>query len=118
MLNKILVIQDLYIDIPLSDKIKILTKDSVLEPDENGLYEINYLNTLKKYTAEDLLKMKAEDDTPYFMVLSDVDIVVSEISEDEDDIIRNWRIQLDIKTTKRKLKEIQKIVNEKIKPLL
>ena len=49
---------------------------------------------------------------------NDLEIIIEEIPEDDDILVRNWRIQLDVKTTRKKLKEIEKAVNEHIKPLL
>lgn len=44
---------------------------------------------------------------------SEIDIKISEVS-DEVDEIGNWRIQLDIKTTKSKLKEFERIFRESV----
>jgi hypothetical protein len=38
--------------------------------------------------------------------------------DDDEEIIKNWRIQLDVKTSRRKLKEIEKIINQKVKEIL
>lgn len=46
----------------------------------------------------------------------DVDIITSEVSN-EDDVIRNWRIQLDIKTKKSNLKIIEDKIREIINNL-
>lgn len=48
----------------------------------------------------------------------DFEIIIEEIPEDDDILIRNWRIQLDVKTTRKKLKEVQKIIEEYVKPIL
>jgi hypothetical protein len=48
----------------------------------------------------------------------DIEIKVEEVSDDDEEIIKNWRIQLDVKTSRKKLKEIEKIINEKVKELL
>ncbi len=47
-----------------------------------------------------------------------VDIEVTEIKEDEEDTVGNWRIQLDIKTSRRKLKLIEKMIRENIQQFI
>jgi len=48
----------------------------------------------------------------------DFEIIIEEIPEDDDILVRNWRIQLDVKTTRKKLKEVQRIIEEQVKPIL
>ncbi len=48
----------------------------------------------------------------------DIEIKVEEVSDNDEEIIKNWRIQLDVKTSRKKLKEIEKIINEKVKEIL
>jgi hypothetical protein len=47
-----------------------------------------------------------------------IEIKISEISEEDEDIVRSWRIQLDVKTTRKKLKEVERAINDRILPLL
>jgi hypothetical protein len=48
----------------------------------------------------------------------DFEIIIEEVPEDDDILVRNWRIQLDVKTTRKKLKEVQRIIEEQVKPIL
>lgn len=48
----------------------------------------------------------------------DSELIIEEVPEDDDNQIKNWRIQLDVKTTRKKLKEIQRIFEDQIKPLV
>ena len=48
----------------------------------------------------------------------DSELIIEEVPEDDDNQIKNWRIQLDVKTTRKKLKEVQRIFEEQIKPLV
>lgn len=107
---KFKLIKDLISNNGFEDEI-ILKKDSILEPNEDGEYFFKNVN--RKYTKEQLL---SKPNT--FKPLLDIDLDVKEINEDEEDKIGNWRIQLDVKTSKRKLKEIEKIVKEIISDLL
>ena len=45
-------------------------------------------------------------------------MTIKEIIDSEDDVVKNWRIQLDVKTTRSKLREVEKIINEMVKPIL
>jgi hypothetical protein len=44
-------------------------------------------------------------------------MTVEELLEDED-VVKSWRIQLDVKTTRTKLREVEKIINDMVKPIL
>ena len=48
----------------------------------------------------------------------DFEIIIEEIPDDDDILVRNWRIQIDVKTTRKKLKEVQRIIEEYVKPIL
>ena len=48
----------------------------------------------------------------------DFEIIIEEVPEDDDILVRNWRIQLDVKTTRKKLKEVQRIIEEQVRPIL
>jgi len=45
-------------------------------------------------------------------------MTVEEIPDSEEYVVKNWRIQLDVKTTRAKLREVEKIINEMVKPIL
>ena len=84
---------------------------------ENGIYKI--IDHTGEITELDESQMKSFDIFEEIKEESDdFEIIIEEIPEDDDILVRNWRIQLDVKTTRKKLKEIQKIVEEQIKPIL
>ncbi len=49
---------------------------------------------------------------------NEYEIIIEEIPDDDENLIRNWRIQLDVKTTRKKLKEVQQLIEEHIRPIL
>jgi hypothetical protein len=51
-------------------------------------------------------------------IKEEVVMSVEEIPDSEENEIKNWRIQLDVKTTRAKLREVEKIINEMVKPIL
>lgn len=103
-------VKDLVFNNGFEDEL-ILKKDDIIEPNEDGEYLFVKLN--RKYPIEDLLAKPN-----YFKPIEELELVINEINEDEEDKIGNWRIQLDVKTSKRKLKEIEKVVKEVISGLL
>jgi hypothetical protein len=51
-------------------------------------------------------------------IKEEVIMTIEEIPESEEYEVKNWRIQLDVKTTRSKLREVEKIINEIVKPIL
>jgi hypothetical protein len=89
----------------------ILQKGDITEPNENGDYVFPKLN--KTFTKEDLLS-KPE----LFEELLELKLDVREITEDDENKIGNRRIQLDVKTSRKKLKEIEKFIRENVNEML
>jgi hypothetical protein len=52
------------------------------------------------------------------VVENEIKILVNEISPEDEEVVKSWRIQLDVKTTQSKLKEIQKVLEKEIKYIL
>lgn len=93
---------------------KMYEKGHIFEP-EDGVYKIlSYTGEFIQLTEDEMRKFDLLEE----VIENDLEIVIEEIPEDDDILVRNWRIQLDVKTTRKKLKEIEKAVNEHIKPLL
>ena len=97
---------------------KTLYKEGhIFELNSEDKYEIiqptGEITTLNQSEMEkiDMLEKIIEKD-------NEIEIIIEEIPDDDDILVRNWRIQLDVKTTRKKLKEIQKIIEEKVKPLI
>lgn len=51
-------------------------------------------------------------------IISELDLIVEEVPDDDENLITNWRIQLDVKTTRKKLKEIEKTIKENVYQIL
>ena len=108
----------------LSKEKVIYEKGHIFEPNENGTYEV--LDPYGAYQQIDEKTMKEfktsfESDENFFEILKedeDFDIIIEEIPDDDDVLVRNWRIQLDVKTTRKKLTEVERIINDHVKPIL
>jgi len=101
-------------------KIVIFSKGKVFEADDKGDYIIESLYGRMVSDVEGMKSASDNGDILFDMVeeKKDIEIKVEEVSDDDEEIIKNWRIQLDVKTSRKKLKEIEKIINEKVKELL
>jgi hypothetical protein len=97
---------------------KIIYKEGhVFEPTSDGEYEIvgptGEIATLSidKMISYDIFDKITEESDSF-------EIIIEEIPDDDDNLVRNWRIQLDVKTTRKKLKEVQQLIEEHIRPIL
>ena len=113
----------------IKNKTLIFTEGQIFEPNEKGEYHITHggwsENTPnvggRMILLEDEMKSANDNGVLLFDIIEpkqNIEVVIQEISEDDDLIVRNWRIQLDVKTTRKKLKEVEKIINEMVKPIL
>jgi hypothetical protein len=95
----------------------IYKKGHEFSANEDGLYLILCNNeeiSLKKEEMESL----NDKENLFEVIKNEFEIIVEEVSDDDDNLIGNWRIQLDVKTTRKKLKEIEKIFRETIESVL
>lgn len=95
-------------------------KGDIFESNEDGKYQIIKptgeitlidLEGIKNIKINDVLIFDEESEEK-------LDIIIEEVPDDDDILVRNWRIQLDVKTTRKKLKEIERIINQMVKPIL
>jgi len=101
----------------------ILRIGQIIEPNSEGIYEISYGEGISKnYLNLSLEEVKSVKQNNVFIFEeieeSEVNIIIEELPDDDDILIRNWRIQFDVKTTKKKLKEFEKIFRESIENIL
>lgn len=97
---------------------KILYKEGhIFESNSDGNYEVIQptgevilLTDSEIENIEHLEKIVEKSD--------EFEIIIEEIPDDDENLIRNWRIQLDVKTTRKKLKEVQQLIEEHIRPIL
>ena len=106
---KFRLIKDLVLNTGFEEEV-ILNKGEIIE-DTNGEYFFAKLN--KVYTKEDLLSKP-----DIFELLPEIKLEIKEVDQEDEDKIGNWRIQLDVKTSKRKLKEIEIFLRETISEML
>lgn len=104
----------------VKNKTLIFSKGQEFNPDDNGKYDISYDGGKMLLDEEE---MRAANDNGELLFdevqeKEELNIIIEEVPEDDDTQVKRWRIQLDVTTTRKKLKEIEKIVNEKVKEIL
>ena len=112
--------KDWYID-NFFDKVKIYDEGHIFTPNEEGNYIIeNPINGGKtKMSFDDMLKA-TDNGEPLFETINEqeIELTLEEVTEDKDNEVKKWRIQLDVNTSLNKLKLIQKFLQENIPDLL
>ena len=96
------------------EDVLLYEKGTIFIPNEDGLFEFKGMDGNIKYqTEEDLLKRNT-----MFESVKEIELDIKEISPHEEDMVRNYRIQLDVKTSSKKLKEIEKVFKEVVSSIL
>jgi hypothetical protein len=123
--SKFLLKEDWYIETKLLNQV---TKELVFEKghifeSENGIYDIVWSGGKMSLTEKMMRESEDENKNPMFEeipleVKEEIKMTVEEIPDSEEYAVKNWRIQLDVKTTRAKLREVEKIINEMVKPIL
>lgn len=113
----------------IKNKTLILPEGHIISPTEMNEYHIIYGGWSEEnpkiggrmiLDEEGMINACGEDGKNLFEKYNvfDPELVIEEVNEEDDNLERNWRIQLDVKTTRKKLKEVQRIFDEQIKPIL
>jgi hypothetical protein len=122
---KFILKENMVIKIPgMTKEIKLFEKGKVFESNENGEYVIDSMGSQNILSIDGMREAVDQEGKVLFdeikseVVEQDLDIIVEEIPDDDDEQVKRWRIQLDVTTTRKKLKEIEKFVNDNVKKLL
>ena len=108
----------------------IFPKGHIFESDSKGLYNLIWGGWSEENTnlggrmqlTEKMMREAQDGANSMFEeipveVKEEVIMTVEELQEDED-VVKSWRIQLDVKTTRSKLREVERIINDMVKPIL
>lgn len=107
---KFKLIKDLILNNGFEDII-IMSEGSIIEPNEEGLYVFENLG--KSYTKDDITS-KPE----IFEIFNELDLNISQIDESLENVVKNFRIQLDIKTSMKNLKIIEKFIKDNVSSMI
>lgn len=96
----------------------IYQKDHIFEPDGSGFYEVvGPYGDINKLDESQMRNYHFLEELVEAVENTDYEILIEEVPEDDDNLVKNWRIQLDVKTTRKKLKEFERIFKEAISNL-
>jgi hypothetical protein len=107
---RFILVKDLILNKDFEDLL-VLSKGDIISPDIEGKYFFDKLN--KTFLKETILSKP-----DIFKPIEEIEFIVEEIINNNEDKIGNWRIQLDVKTSRKKLKEIERIFKEIINDIL
>jgi len=103
-------------------EVKLFDKGRVFEPNERGEY---VLESVAGQTILSLETMKTQINPDTNRLLFEmieeeqkIDIIIEEVLDGDEEIEKKWRLQFDITTTRSKLREIEKFINDNIRRLL
>ena len=97
-------------DLQILDKI-ILPKGSQISFDEFNEIKISTEFGPITFTPE-MLKDKIE------LLLDELEVKVSVLEDEDEDTIKNYRLQLDVKTSRRKVREIESFLRKTLQEMI
>lgn len=97
-------------DLQILDK-TILPKGSQISFDENNELKVSTEYGPISFTPE-MLKDKLEK------VVEDLSVKVTVLDEEDEDTIKNYRLQLDVKASRRKVREIENYLRKTLQDML
>ena len=95
----------------------LYTKGKIFEPNEHGEYVISSTQGKMILKYKDMKSAVDGEDFLFEEIMEIPEIKISLLEEDEDDI-KNYRLQLDVKTTPRKAKEIENYLRKTLQEML
>ena len=100
----------------------LYNKGEIFEPNSNGEYIIKGPSRLQNQMILKYNEMKSAENNGELLFEEIVEkvpeISLTFLDDDFDDIERNYRLQLDVKTTGRKAKEIEKYLRKTLQEML
>lgn len=112
---KFKLIQDLKVEIEfagLKSNQTIFQIGKEFSANEKGIYIIEWFGGKMELNLQQMIEAKQNDSPLFEQEKSKYEIVVEEVDDEDDTQIKKWRIQLDVETTRKKLKEFEKIFME------
>lgn len=94
-------------------------KGEIFEPNSNGEYIIKNLHGQMILKYNEMKSAVDEEDLLFEEVVEKIpEISLTVLDDDFDDVERNYRLQLDVKTTGRKAREIEKFLRKTLQEML
>lgn len=85
---------------------------------EKGIYIIEWFGGKMELNLQQMVEAKQNDSPLFEQEKSKYEIVVEEVDDEDDTQIKTWRIQLDVRTSRKKLKEIENLIKKNVIPFI
>ncbi len=95
----------------------LYTKGKIFEPNEHGEYVISSTQGKMILKYKDM-KSAVDGEDLLFEELEELPEIKVTLLEEDEDVIKNYRLQLDFKTTPRKAKEIENYLRKTLQEML
>ena len=95
----------------------LYTKGKIFEPNEHGEYVISSTQG-KMFLKYKDMKSAVDGEDLLFEELEELPEIKISLLEEDEDAIKNYRLQLDVKTTPRKAKEIENYLRKTLQEML
>jgi hypothetical protein len=95
----------------------LYTKGKIFEPNENGEYIISSTQGKMILKYKDM-KSAVDGEDLLFEEVEELPQIKVTLLEEDEDAIKNYRLQLDVKTTPRKAKEIENYLRKTLQEML
>jgi len=95
----------------------LYTKGKIFEPNEHGEYVISSTQGKMILKYKDM-KSAVDGEDLLFEELEELPEIKVTLLEEDEDSIKNYRLQLDVKTTPRKAKEIENYLRKTLQEML
>jgi hypothetical protein len=95
----------------------LYTKGKIFEPNEHGEYVISSTQGKMILKYKDM-KSAVDGEDLLFEELEELPEIKISLLEEDEDAIKNYRLQLDVKTTPRKAKEIENYLRKTLQEML
>lgn len=113
----------------IKNRTLLFSSGHVFKPTEEGEYHIIHGGWTQEnpnvgarmiLSVDEMRSSKDDLGNPLFQELTNdsLKMNIEEINDGDEDLVKNWRIQLDVKTSMKKLKKIQVILEKEIKEIL
>lgn len=121
---KFILIEDWYIETKLLNQVSkelVFEKGQIFES-ESGIYDIIWSGGKMSLTEKMMRDAQDEDKNPMFKEVveskQELNFDVQEITEDEELEVKKFRIQLDVTTNRKKLREIENFMRKTLEEML
>lgn len=102
----------------VKSKQKIFEIGKEFSPNDDGIYIIEWFGGKLEFTLDQMRNAKNNELPLFSEQKTKYDLEIEEIDESNEELISNWRIQLDVKVSRKKVKEIENLIRKNVIPYI